>query len=186
MEAQATKTPTKKYADEISAILASKQNNAAKLIDIGKVINGKVYDIDDQRFDYIAQLFEGSILADKLRKTNVDQAIKGITQAIEDYKQGNAYLVQYAFIAHYRSPQMFTDMTEVSDTRTQADANPGKIKMEANMWLQNLPKQKTLKVAGKHDVRCQLKGARIQVNLIDSHGKLIDNLGQSPELKSKF
>jgi hypothetical protein len=185
MEAQATKTPTKQFANKISAILASKQNNAAKLIDIGKVINGKLYDIDDQRFDYIARLFEGSILADKLRKTNVDQAIKGITQAIEDYKQGNAYLVQYVFTAHYRSPEMFTDMTEVSDARTQKDAHPGKIAMEANMWLQSLPKQKTFKVADKHDVSCRLKGARIQVNLIDSHGKLIDDLGQS-KLKSKF
>ncbi len=185
MEAQATKTPTKQYANKISAILASKQNKVSKLVDIAEVLNGKVYDIDDQRFDYMAQLFDKSILADKLRATNVDRAIKGITQAIEDYKQGNSYLVQYSFTAHYRSPEMFTDMTEVSDMRTNPNPAPGKIKMEANMWLQSLPKQKTFKVADKHDVRCQLKGARIQVNLIDSHGKLIDNLGQS-ELKSKF
>jgi hypothetical protein len=185
MEAAATKTPTKKYASEISAILASKQNNVAKLMDIAELLNGKLYDIDDQRFNYIAQLFEGSILADKLRKTNVDQAIKGIKQAIEDYKQGNAYFVQYAFTAHYRSPEMFTDMTEVSDVHTHPDPAPGKIHMEANMWLQSLPKQKNFKIANKHDVSCQLKGARIQVNLIDSHGKLIDGLGQS-KLQRKF
>jgi hypothetical protein len=185
MEAQATKTPTKRYADEISAILASKQNKVSKLIDIAELLNGKLYDIEDQRFDYMARLFDESILADKLRATNVDRAIKGITQAVTDYKQGNAYLVQYAFTAHYRSPEMFTDMTEVSDVRTNANPAPGKIKMEANMWFQSLPKQKTFKIADKHEVSCRLKGARIQVNLVDSHGKLIDKLGQS-ELKSKF
>lgn len=181
----AIKARTNKCIQEISAILDSTENDVAKLFSIGQIVGAILPTVNDLRFHHMARLFDESLMADRLRKINFDRAIKGIKQAVQDYKQGNTYQVQYLFTAYYRSPEWFTDIKDTSQTKTiiKADATE-KVTTEGNLWLQGLPKQKTLKVA-EYEVSCSLKGASIQGDLVDSQGKLIDELGESP-VKRKF
>lgn len=162
----------------ISKVLDSRQANINKIMDMHPIINSALSIEEDYRFGVMAQTYESTLFADKLRTVNVNNAVKVMRQAVSDIKSKNPYRLQYQFTAYYTYGTQ--PMEEVKSDKYYVDiSSQDKIIADANAWLRGGIRRKREYKKNGSVVKLDFAGATVTVDTVDSNNKLVYSMGES-------